>query len=77
MYKYIYVLCIRRPLYHAAFVFPNGVDRMLKGDCITTCSGLRLAENGPESDAPACAWLNTVLKTVLKAVLRRAFGLKL
>ena len=70
------MLCIRRPLYHGMFVFPNGFDRMLKGDCITTCSGLRLAENGHENDAPACAWLKTVWKTVLKAVLRPAFGLK-
>ena len=60
IYIYIYVLCIRKPLYHGALVFPNGFDRMLKGDCITTCSGPRLAENGPESGAPACAWLKTI-----------------
>ena len=70
------MLCIRRPLYQGMFVFPNYFDKMLKGDCITTCSGPRLAENGTESCAPACAWLKTVLKTLLKAVLRPAFGLK-
>ena len=47
-----------------------------KGDCVTTCSGPRLAENGLESGAPASVWLKTVLKTFLKAVLRPAFGLK-
>ena len=72
----MYVLCIRRPLYNGLFVFPNDFDRVLKGDCITACSGPRLAETGPESGAPARAWLKTVLKTVLKAVLRAAFGVK-
>ena len=33
-------------------------------------------ENGPESGAPACILVKTVLKTVLKAVLWLGFGLK-
>ena len=44
------------------------------GDCITTCSGPRLGENGSESGVPVRVWLKTVLNTFLKAVLRPTFG---
>ena len=58
-------------------VFRGSSKRLYhKGDCTTTCSGPRLVENSPESGVPDRVWLKTVLTTVLKAVLRPAFGVK-